>query len=53
VHVHFFGADVLSFSDGVRAHAGDRFEIECASFGKPLVNELGARRAPGAQVRSL
>jgi hypothetical protein len=53
VHVHFFGADVLSFSDGVRSHAGDTFEIECAAFGKPLVNELAARATPVPAVRSL
>jgi hypothetical protein len=53
VHVHFFGADVLSFSDGVRAHTGDRFEVECASFGRPLVNELAARPTPATSVRQL
>ncbi|MET0411068.1 MAG: AraD1 family protein [Polyangiaceae bacterium] len=53
VHVHFFGADVLSFSDGVRAHTGDRFEIECASFGRPLVNELATRPAPATSVHQL
>jgi hypothetical protein len=53
VHVHFFGADVLSFSDGVRAHAGDSFEIECATFGRPLVNELALHAAPTPALRSL
>ena len=53
VHVHFFGADVLSFGDGVRAHTGDCFEIESATFGRPLVNELATRPAPAAPVRPL
>ena len=40
VHIHFFGTATLSFAAGVRARAGDRFEIECPEFGRPLVNTL-------------
>lgn len=39
-HVHFFGTATLSFAAGVRPRAGDRFEIECPEFGRPLVNTL-------------
>ncbi|GBL54660.1 hypothetical protein SAMN05216577_102322 [Pseudomonas citronellolis] len=40
VHVHFFGTATLSFADGVRTRAGDRFEISLAEFGEPLVNAI-------------
>jgi hypothetical protein len=40
VHVHFFGTATLSFGDGIKPEAGDRFEIESASFGRPLRNTL-------------
>jgi hypothetical protein len=40
VHVHFFGTATLSFAAGVRTMSGDRFEIECAEFGRPLCNTL-------------
>lgn len=40
VHVHFFGASVLSFSEGVRLQDGDSIEIEAAVFGRPLRNPV-------------
>ncbi len=40
LHVHMFGTATLSFADGIRAEAGDRFEIEAAPFGLPLINPL-------------
>ena len=40
VHLHFFGTATLSFADGMRVQAGDRFEIELPEFGEPLVNML-------------
>jgi hypothetical protein len=40
VHVHMFGTATLSFADGIRAEAGDVFEIEAAEFGLPLKNPL-------------
>jgi hypothetical protein len=40
VHLHFFGTATLSFADGVKVQAGDRFEIELPEFGEPLVNPL-------------
>ena len=43
VHAHFFGTSTLSFSDGFRTQAGDVFEIEAATFGRPLRNMLLAR----------
>ena len=40
VHIHFFGADVLSFGSGVELLDGDVMEIELAGFGKALQNTL-------------
>jgi hypothetical protein len=40
VHVHMFGTATLSFADGIRAEAGDVFEIEAPDFGLPLRNPL-------------
>lgn len=54
VHVHFFGANGVSFSAGVRTEAGDVFEIYAPQFGRPLRNPL--RVAPSQdyiQVRPL
>jgi hypothetical protein len=39
-HIHFFGADVLSFSDAVELTDGDVMEIELAGFGRALRNPL-------------
>jgi hypothetical protein len=40
VHVHFFGASVLSCQEGFPAEPGDVFEVACEPFGKPLRNPL-------------
>jgi hypothetical protein len=40
LHVHFFGANQVSFGQGFRAEMGDRFEIDVPVFGKPLRNPL-------------
>lgn len=53
VHVHFFGTATLSFAAGVRTRAGDRFEIECSDFGKPLVNTLRQMSTTPATVHLL
>jgi len=53
VHVHFFGTATLSFAAGVRTMSGDRFEIECAEFGKPLCNTLVRVRTQRPSVRVL
>jgi len=47
VHIHFFGADVFSFGEGVQLQDGDVMEIELSGFGRPLRNPLRvARSAP-------
>jgi hypothetical protein len=53
VHVHFFGAAVLSFSQGVRTEPGDVFEIQADAFRLPLRNPLGRVAGPPVAVRSL
>jgi hypothetical protein len=45
LHVHFFGADVFSFGDGIELADGDVMEIELEGFGRPLRNPLRRERA--------
>ena len=47
VHVHFFGANGISFGAGIQALDGDVFEIDVPLFGRPLRNPL--QMAPAAQ----
>lgn len=51
VHVHYFGTATLSFADGVRAEAGDVFEIEAPDFGRPLRNPLQVAEGGAGLVR--
>jgi hypothetical protein len=54
LHVHFFGANGVSFGDGFRAETGDSFEIDVPVFGKPLRNALVIESSnPPIQVRAL
>ncbi len=53
VHLHFFGTATLSFTDGVKAEPGDRFEIEAEVFGRPLRNTLARAPARAVTVRAL
>jgi hypothetical protein len=40
LHVHFLGADRLSFGDGVRLQAGDVTEVKFENFGRALRNVI-------------
>ncbi|MGO9938412.1 MAG: AraD1 family protein [Terracidiphilus sp.] len=40
VHIHFLGADCLSFGEGIRLQSGDVTGIEFAGFGRPLRNTV-------------
>lgn len=42
VHIHFMGADCLSFGEGIRLESGDITEIQFAGFGRPLRNTVTA-----------
>ena len=54
MHVHFFGANGVSFGAGVRTQAGDVFEIDMPLFGRPLRNPLQIAPAqPRVAVRAL
>jgi hypothetical protein len=49
VHVHFFGADALSFGDGVTLRDGDVMVVQFDGFGRALRNPL--RVAPQSRIR--
>jgi hypothetical protein len=53
VHVHSFGTATLSFADGIKAQAGDVFEVESAVFGRPLRNPLKIAPAEAVSVKTL
>jgi hypothetical protein len=40
VHVHFMGADCLSFGEGIRLQSGDVTEIQFEGFGRALQNSI-------------
>lgn len=40
VHIHFMGADSLSFGDGIRLKSGDAAEIQFEGFGRALRNKV-------------
>lgn len=53
-HVHFFGANSVSFGAGVRTQTGDMFEIDVPLFGRPLRNPLEVASGRNLnQVKSL
>jgi hypothetical protein len=43
VHVHFMGADTLSFGEGIRLEAGDETEVAFEGFGRPLRNTIASK----------
>jgi hypothetical protein len=54
VHVHFFGANAVSFGANVRTREGDVFEIDVPVFGRALRNPLHIDRpSPPIAVKSL
>lgn len=55
VHVHFFGADVLSFGEGVVLENGDTMEVQFEGFGRALCNPVRVAAKPSRlwRVRSL
>lgn len=40
VHIHFLGADALSFGEGIRLRDGDTMEVSFEGFGRPLRNPV-------------
>jgi hypothetical protein len=55
VHIHFFGADALSFGDGIVLADGDVVEISFDGFGRALRNPVRVDTNPNQiyRVRSL
>jgi hypothetical protein len=53
VHVHFFGAATLSFTDGIKCEPGDVFELEVEALGRPLRNRLAVEKVGRITVRAL
>ena len=51
IHVHFFGTDCLSFSDGIGLAEGDIMEIGFEGFGRPLRNPLHVDNSSPELVR--
>lgn len=46
VHIHYFGTDALSFSDGVQLEDGDVMQVGCEVFGRTLRNPVRIFSAP-------
>jgi hypothetical protein len=51
VHIHFMGADCLSYGEGVRLEAGDVTEIQFENFGRALRNVILKHEPLTAPVR--
>jgi hypothetical protein len=55
IHVHFMGADTLSFGEQIRLQPGDITEVEFEGFGRALRNSISAQpplKTP-VQIRTL
>jgi hypothetical protein len=53
VHVHFFGTDCLSFSDGIRLQEGDVMQVAPEGFGRPLRNPVRVVTATASLIEVL
>ena len=51
VHVHFLGADCLSFGEGIRLESGDVTEIQFDGFGRALRNTIAIEDQLTAPLR--
>jgi len=51
VHVHFFGADVLSFGDGIELCEGDVAQVRFKGFGRALRNPIRQETKAATPVR--
>ncbi|PWU14703.1 MAG: GguC protein [Verrucomicrobia bacterium] len=50
VHIHFLGADVFSFGDGIELADGDVMDLQWTGFGRPLRNPLRVKPGPEGLV---
>ncbi len=53
IHVHFFGADCLSFGEGVRLANDDVVEVSFEGFGRPLRNAVRMKDKTAALVKAV
>lgn len=51
LHIHFMGADCLSYGEGIRLQAGDVTEVQFENFGRPLRNVITKEEPLTAPVR--
>jgi hypothetical protein len=51
LHVHFLGADALSFGDNIRLTAKDVTEVSFEGFGRPLINTIAVDETMSSAVR--
>jgi hypothetical protein len=51
LHVHFLGADALSFGDNIRLTVGDVTEVSFEGFGRPLANIITVDETMSSAVR--
>jgi len=53
VHIHFLGADSLSFGEGIALAHGDVMQVKFEGFGRPLRNPLRASGAADSLVTTI
>jgi hypothetical protein len=51
VHVHFLGADCLSFGEGIELRDGDVMQVRFEGFGRPLRNPVSVMRDAAKPVQ--
>ncbi len=51
VHVHYFGADSLSFGEGVKLMDGDLMRVQYAGLGRALVNPVEVSTGPAVLTK--
>jgi hypothetical protein len=51
IHIHFFGAAVLSFGEGLELNDGDIMQVSFTGFGRPLRNPVRISRVEESLVR--
>ena len=53
IHIHFFGAAVLSFGEGIELNDGDVMQVSFTGFGRPLRNPVSISNETEAVVKVL
>ena len=51
VHIHFFGTDCLSFTDGIRLQEGDVMQVAVEGYGRPLRNPVRVDKSKPNLIR--